>query len=457
MTITFVLLIGFLCGTLSAIFLLPGLVAHLLKTMLARANQSMAYHNMTGRQVQSLINEALPFLGRFLSPRGAATIADSLRTNNQHQVKSIIVDQSVETLASDSQIQTKFALTAPEIIGLMTCVDLSTHVLVTDGPANYYPSMPPVGSIHLPAEHQTMRGALVHWPTGYPTRWPQHAQLIDHITSGGEAHIVVRDEAWGRLVLSYLLSQDVALDDVKLIIAPTDDLWVRDSGPTLVNTDRGKVAIANVYTPNGLGYHRRDTEAAIVVAQAWGLETHRLPLIVEGGNLVPDGNGTLFMCDSVFAHNPDVDREQLKQIMLLWFGITQLVILPTLPGDITGHADIIIKVAEPGALLLTQAPKGHVWHDALEEAVSCITETLTCDGRAWQILRMPIPHANKEWTYVNALTVNNVLIAPSYDDEADEIALQIFNKASPTRRVCWVDYRAFMVGAVHCQTKEIPQ
>jgi agmatine deiminase len=457
MTIAFVLLIGFICGSLAAIFLLPGLVAHLLKTMLARANQSMAYHNMTGRQVQSLINEALPFVGRFLSPRGAATIANSLRTNNQHQVKSIIVDQSVETLASDTQIQTEFALTAPQIIGLMTCVDLRAHVLVTDGPANYHPNTPPVGPIHLPAEHQTMRGALVHWPTGYPTRWPQHAQLVDHITSGGEAHIVVRDEAWARLVLSYLLSQDVALDDVKLIIAPTDDLWVRDSGPTLVNTERGKVAIANVYIPNGLGYHRRDTEAAIVVAQAWGLETHRLPLIVEGGNLVPDGNGTLFMCDSVFAHNPDVNKERLDHLMALWFGISQVILLPTLPGDITGHADIIIKVAEPRVLLITQAPEGHKWYAALEEVVRRVEESRTRDGMPWRILRLPMPQPDKEWTYVNALTVNGVVIVPSYDEKADANALKIFNHASPERRVCWVDYRAFMVGAVHCQTKEIPQ
>ena len=41
--------------------------------------------------------------------------------------------------------------------------------------------------------------------------------------------------------------------------------------------------------------------------------------------------------------------------MLRWFGITQIIILPTLPGDITGHADIIVKVAEPGVLLVTQA------------------------------------------------------------------------------------------------------
>lgn len=457
MTIAFVLLFGFICGSLAVAFLLPRPVAYFLNTMLARANQSMAYHNMTGRQIQSLINEVLPFLGRFLSPRAAAAIATSLRASNQQQVRSIVEDQSIETLAGDQLVQFEFTLTAPEIIGLMTGVNLRAHVLVTDGPANYYPNTPPVGPIHLPAEHQIMRGALVHWPTGYPKRWLQHAQLVSHITSGGEAHIVVRDETWARLVLSYLKIQDVRLSLVKLIIAPTDDLWVRDSGPTLVNTGRGRAAIANVYIPNGLGYHRRDTEAAIMVAQAWGLETHRLPLIVEGGNLVPDGNGTLFMCDSVYAHNPDVNKAQLDHIMRLWFGITQVVILPTLPGDITGHADIIIKVAEPNVLLVTQAPKGHKWHDALEEVVRRIAETVICDGGAWQIFRMPIPFADQEWTYVNALTVNGVIIAPAYGDEADAVALQIFNKASPTRRVCWVDYRAFMTGAVHCQTKEIPQ
>ena len=456
MTSALLMLAVFFIGILVAIFIVPLLVSFTVRTILTRANQSMAYHNMTGRQIQALINEAMPAVGRFLTVRGGQLTASAVRQRQAWQIRNVVEDQSLDQLAADKDIQVQFALTAADIVALCAKADAAAYMLQTKGPAHYYPVAPPIGPVHLPAEHQAMRGALVHWPTGYPTQWHHHAQLISHILRGGEAHIVVRDEIWGQLVLSYLTIRGVEIMQVKLIIAPIDDLWVRDSGPTLIKTPAGMAAVANVYVPNGLGYHRRDTEAAIAVAQAWNHEVYRLPLIVEGGNLVTDGNGTFFMCDSIFGHNPDIDRARLDDIMLRWFGITQIIILPTLPGDITGHADIIVKVAEPGVLLVTQAPSRHRWHAALEEAVRVITQSSTVDGKPWQIIRMPMPGGKEEWTYVNALTVNGIIVAPSYDDQSDRAALDCFNLASPGREVCWVDYRAFMVGAVHCQTKEIP-
>jgi agmatine deiminase len=304
-----------------------------------------------------------------------------------------------------------------------------------------------------------MRGALLHWPAGYPSRWPHHAQFAGHVVEAGEVHIVVRSATWAQVVLAYLAHRGVPTGRVRMICMPYDDVWVRDCGPTLVRTPQGLVAIANPYVPNGLGYHRHDSETPVEVARHWRLPVFRLPLIIEGGNLVPDGEGGLFLCDSVFAHNPDIDEARLASIMRDWFGITRLMILPSLPGELTGHADVIIKVAEPGVLLITEADRGHPWQPALAEAARRIAGWRTAGNANWQVHPMPMARGTRghsEWTYVNALTINGVIVAPAYDPVTDALAEQVFKAVSPHRTVRWIDSRDFPVGATHCQSKEIP-
>jgi agmatine/peptidylarginine deiminase len=182
-------------------------------------------------------------------------------------------------------------------------------------------------------------------------------------------------------------------------------------------------------------------------------------LIIEGGNLVSDGEGGLFLCESVFEHNPDVDDAELSHLLSAWFGVTRVTLLPSLPLELTGHADIIVKVAEPDTLIVTQAGPDHPWHDTLEDACRRLAASKRGDGGNWTIHRMPMAAGGQqpsEWAYTNALTINDVIIAPSYDTESDKKAAAVFAAASPNRRLCWVDYRDFPVGAVHCQSKEIP-
>jgi len=439
-----------------AAFLLPMVVARIVRDQLRSAAQGMAYHLMNGAQINSLFGEIAPGLARLLDRRRANDIAIAARAAHSWQTFSVTGLTDAATLARSPEIQQLFAKSSAEILAAIETAPLAAHQLSASGPARYYPLAPPAEP-RLPAEHQPVRGALVHWPSGYLDRWPHHAQLVKAIAAGGEAHIVVRDALWARLTLAYLTTIGVPIPNLRFILAPTDDYWVRDSGPTIVATAAGAAAVVNAYLPNGLGYHKRDSEAAIEIARLYDVPAHRIPLIIEGGNLVPDGEGGLFMCDSVFERNPDVDELALRDIVGRWFGVDRLIMLPSLPGDITGHADIIVKVAEPGVLIVTQAPDGHRWSKALETAVERIASSRTATGDAWVIHRMPMPGGrHSEWTYVNALTVNDVIIAPSYNPESDRRASEVFAAACPGRRLHWVDFRAVQVGAVHCQTKELP-
>lgn len=448
-----------LAAAVIAMLLLPRLIRQHVARQFGPEGQLCAYHLMTGRQILMLLGEIMPLAARIMSRRDAEWIAAQARAANAWQVRAFATARDPDALAADPTLHALFGKAEPALRQAFADIDLTRHLLEPEGCTRYSPFEPPTGPLRLPAEHQPMRGALLHWPTGYESRWPHHARFVGHLADAGEVHIVVRNSAWARVVLAYLTSNSVPLLRVRVICAPHDDLWVRDCGPTLVSTPNGYAAIVNPYVPNGLGYHRHDSEIPVEVARHWQLPVHRLPLVMEGGNLVPDGEGGLFLCDSVFEHNPDIDERRLAEIMRDWFGIDRLMILPSLRGELTGHADVIVKVAEPGVLLLTEANGAHPWHPALEDAARRIDGWRTAAGKAWQVHRMPMAPSRRgpsEWTYVNALTINGVIVAPAYDPEFDSRAERIFQTVSPNRQVRWIDFRDFPVGATHCQSKEIP-
>ena len=76
---------------------------------------------------------------------------------------------------------------------------------------------------------------------------------------------------------------------------PFGDIWMRDIAPIFVTSDAGDVAAAS-FAFNGWGGKYDlpgDAEVSMRVAEAAGLRTFRDELVLEGGSVEPDGEGTL--------------------------------------------------------------------------------------------------------------------------------------------------------------------
>ena len=75
------------------------------------------------------------------------------------------------------------------------------------------------------------------------------------------------------------------------------------------------------------------------------------------------------------------------------------------------------------------------------------------------MIRVPLPRTHggfKTYSYINSLTVNNKVILPLFGVPEDEIALRIYEDVMPQYNIVGIDYQVYPVGAVHCQTKEVP-
>lgn len=489
------LAVGWLLGVLS---LIAGriLVRQLLRDRLIRMftgpnSALMAWRILSARQFELLINETMPALKGLVRRRDAADIVARIRA--AHHAK-ILDFEAVDSLAAVADYMRRNGLA--DVLGanrdpmdagepgrtashagdsaadrdpparyardaaLLQPVDPTRLLGEVGQPARYFPLIPPDAPVRLPAEFEPMRAVLVTWPVAYPSRWQAHAVLVAAISRHAEAHVLAPNEAWAAAAQPFLDAAGADWARTRFVMAPTDDIWIRDYGPSLVTTARGPALIANPYIPNGLGYHKRDHDAPVAIARAYGVPVHRLPLVIEGGNLISDGQGHLMLTDSVFGHNPEYDRDGVATIMQRFFGVERMTFLPALPGEMTGHIDIAVKLAGNDSLWVSQAPAKHPWHDTLEAMADILKSTPSATGAPYRVERLPLaPNEGEpsEKAYANSLTVNGALLVPSYDPETDRKAEAALVQLAPGKVIEWVDYRAFNIGALHCQTKEIAE
>lgn len=460
-----VFLIGAAVGVATAVAVVMAarwlLAASIAQRFNGEAAPLVAWRLLSGRQLDMLMRETLPGAWSSLITRPCAqALSERIRKRHRARVRDFEGTQELEQVAHFLEETGLAAKLAPHgsIHDELRAVNVHPRVLRAQGAADYHPFDPPLGAVRFPAEHEPIRSVLLAWPTQYPVRWPLHAQLARDIAQRAEAHIVVPNLVWAQAVELFLRAGGADLANCRFISAPNDDVWIRDFGPTLVQSAAGPVFIANPYVPNGLGFHKRDHELPVEIARCYGRPVHRLPLIVEGGNLLSDGAGRVFMTDSVFAHNPDCDARALREIMRRWFGALELTILPALPQDVSGHVDIALKLADRSNAWVTQAPPGHPWRDTLDEMAAIVRRTPAPGGGTYRVVRMPMAPARgvSEYCYCNSLTLNDAILYPSYAPDSDRLASAAFAELAPASALHAVDFRDFAVGALHCQTKEVP-
>ena len=100
---------------------------------------------------------------------------------------------------------------------------------------------------------------------------------------------------------------------------PHQDLWLRDSGPIFVIGEGGRRAGVHFgFNAWGEKFHPYDRDAAIGgrLVELVGDPCYRAPLVLEGGSICVDGEGTLITTEQCLLHpsrNPSLSREQIEQ------------------------------------------------------------------------------------------------------------------------------------------------
>lgn len=353
-----------------------------------------------------------------------------------------------------------------------------------------------IAGARLPAEWEPHEAVWIGWPHHASDWRPKFAaipwvfaEMIRHLLGSERVELLVQDEAHEVAAVRVL---DRAIpgwrrmeDGVRFRRIPTDRGWTRDFLPFFVHAPQGgRVLHCGFSGWARYANHERDHAAGLAiarsVAQERGLPLHTMRLepdgaevVLEGGALDSNGRGTLLCTEECLldplcqVRNPGMGAREYEALFAAAFGVTNVIWLGRgIAGDDThGHVDDFCRFVSPNTVLLCEAEGSDAMnHAAMEENRERLEGARLEDGSRLEIVRLPLPRPvyfgeqRLPASYANFYIGNTVVLAPTFNDPMDRIALGILAECFPGRQVTGVHAVDLVLGlgAVHCLTHEQP-
>lgn len=269
-------------------------------------------------------------------------------------------------------------------------------------------------------------------------------------------------------------------DSVEIWEFSHDDSWIRDNGPTILIDAEGRRAGVNwKFNAWGEKYHpyEADDQLAPHILARLGFPRFDAPLVLEGGSIHVDGEGTLLTTEECLLapnRNPQLSRAEIEQYLRDYLGVDTIIWLGKgLWGDETdGHVDNLACFVRPGLVVL----QGATGQDSpnwkrTQENLRILSEARDARGRRLEVVLIPEPpqrfyHGEPlTLSYINFYPVTGGLVVPVFgksgDGElkkADDRALGILRDLYPGRTLVPIDGMKIIKGGgnVHCITQQVP-
>ena len=208
----------------------------------------------------------------------------------------------------------------------------------------------------------------------------------------------------------------------------------------------------------------RDAAVGRLVAEALGDRVVEAPMVLEGGSILADGDGTLLTTEQCLLHpnrNPELSREQIEETLRSFLAVQRVVWLGqglVEDRDTDGHIDLIAAFCAPGRLLLQTVPAEN------PNFAGCVENRERVRAAGIAVTEMPfLPYVEVAGetvaaSYMNFYICNGAVIVPVTGADSDAEALDIIATAYPQREIVPVPgaVLAYGGGGPHCITQQVP-
>lgn len=254
-----------------------------------------------------------------------------------------------------------------------------------------------------------------------------------------------------------------------------DDSWIRDNGPTfLIDGQGNRAGVDWRFNAWGAKFHPYDRDQAVAerILASLKVERYESQLVLEGGAIHVDGEGTLITTESVLLNpnrNPGWDRESVERELKRLLRIEKVIWLKRgiVDDESDGNIDNLLTVAAPGKLLcLTTRDKKDANYEIFQENKAVLEAETDAAGRSFEILEVEQPAARKHpesgvrlsLSYVNLYIADGGVVMPSFDSGKDDDAYEIVQDAFPGREVTQVPASDIVYGGggIHSITQQQP-
>lgn len=281
--------------------------------------------------------------------------------------------------------------------------------------------------------------------------------------------LIVCDDV--ELVKSYFTSQE------NLIFVPyqTNDTWARDcSALTVIDEEEGEPLLLD-FTFTGWGGKfdaGRDNAMSSSIADVYGAPMEKINLILEGGGVESNGNGSLLTTAECLLNpnrNPHLDKKGMENELKKHFGVEQILWLNHgyLAGDDTdSHIDTLARFIDTDTILYVKCDDQNDEHyEALKQMEEELKALRDIDGEPFTLIALPMTQPifyddeRLPATYANFLIINDAVLLPVYNDPHDAEAIAICEKAFRGRDIVPIDCSVLIRqhGSLHCVTMQFPE
>lgn len=356
-------------------------------------------------------------------------------------------------------------------------------------------STPKADGYRMPGEFEKQEGIFMLWP-----------ERTDNWRNGGkpaqkafvevaEAIAKFQPVIMGVNANQYGNARAKLSDKIRVVEISNDDSWARDSGATMVINDKGVRRLIswefNAWggLVDGLYFPwDKDNQVAEKFSNIIDKDIYKSNLILEGGSIHVDGEGTLYTTEACLLHesrNPNLTKEEIEQELKEYLNIEKVIWLPNgvYLDETNEHVDNVLQVAAPGHVLLHWTDDKTDEQYALSKAALDVLENSTdAKGRKIKVTKVPAPNPHiivtsresdgvdsvegtlprKEGdrqaaSYINFLIINDAIIMPKFGIPTDKIAKEIIQEVFPTRKIIQIKSAREIIlggGNIHCITQQ---
>lgn len=332
----------------------------------------------------------------------------------------------------------------------------------------------------MPAEWAQHIRTFISWPVQesmcYPENYEQvcegYAGVISAIAEFEPVTVIVNPDDLAKVQSRFAN----AGNRIECLSIEHNDAWLRDNGPTFIVSDQGDLAgVKWGFNAWGGKYSPWDLDDAVApqILSAHQVKQFTAPLVLEGGSIHTDGEGTLLTTEECLLNqnrNPRMSREEIAATVKNFVNVDEIIWLKRgLHGDETdGHVDNVACFAAPGKVILQvcEDPSDENY-EITQENINILNEAVDAQGRKLEIIKIQQPpkatfeDQRLTLSYLNFYFVNGGIILPVFGgaaEETDRKAIQVLSETFPDRKIRTVDGMAIIRegGNVHCTTQQMP-
>ena len=283
---------------------------------------------------------------------------------------------------------------------------------------------------------------------------------------------IVSDESQAKAGNELIKRLGLKPESMRFIINQADSIWIRDYAPFILRYDEENLLMvdAKYRTRDELQARKKDDFMGVKFAKMFDLPVRSIPLVLEGGNFISNGDGLLLTSAKTLQVNQEgktaYSNPQLVSMFHDYLGVDGVFAVAPLQGEPNGHIDMFMTMVAKNIAVIGEIPPSEdPTNSARLNETARFVSTIPTSAGPIQVKRIPMPPKwGEDWrSYTNVIFANGILLMPSFSDvdpSLEQRAVQVYQSVLPPG---WIvkkincDNLVKLHGQLHCISYNLPK